>query len=182
VLDAARDLGRRSGPEPRERGEPPVGRRPLQLIDRVDAQGRIDLVDPARRQSGDTLHFHQPGGCFRPQSLEECRLAGLDELAEDPQCCRSDAAELGQRAGPQKGAEIIGVEIEDRACGVAIRRRPESVLPAQLEEVSDLVERMGSRSGIHRRHQNATRAPAVPAAIAPQAVPDYFSRTDQHPV
>jgi hypothetical protein len=114
--DASQDLRCGLLTEPGKARKSAVARR-LQVRHGFEAESGVNAMDPGWTEPGDAKHFDQPFGCGFPQLIEIAGVAGLDEIGEDGEGCRSYSWQISDGARTHQWRDVFVVESLDRACG-----------------------------------------------------------------
>src|SRR5829696_8326885 len=108
----------------------------------------MDLVNPGRRQTRNVEHLEEPFRRGLTQLLQIARLTSLDEIADDGQRRRPQAAHATQLARMVQWREVVGTEREQPLRGTRVRLALERVLAFELEIRRNPRENVRRRSRI----------------------------------
>src|SRR5690349_17308115 len=123
----------------------------LEIADIGNLELLVDLVDLLGRETRDLEHVEQAFGRRLTQLVEIARRTCFDEIANDGECCRSEAAHSTDLSGFEQGTEIVCAEGENAARRGQICASLESILTAQLEIGGYLREDVRDSATVHAR-------------------------------
>ena len=147
--DALADVGGGFRAEPRQLGEAAILRRHVELGERLDSQGAVDLADLRDPESRNAQHFHQAGRDLLAQLVEHARPPRRHQLAHDFERVGPDPFHLRQRTGFHAAGDVAR-EPRERPGGVLVGLDPEARLALQLKKGRDLLEGLPGGLFIHR--------------------------------
>ena len=127
------------GRHPAQARRLPVSAALSQVVDRLDAELRVDLPDGLGSEPGDAQQLDQARRDLRAEAVVVGHVAGRRQLLDLVADRLADARDLGRLPGP------VGRHEVDRAASDGVGRavigdRLEDELALELEDVADLVE------------------------------------------
>ncbi len=139
-LDSLQDIELGFFAEPRQRAQPAVARRAVELLRRLHIEILVQPLHPLRPQTGNVQQIGDAGGQLAVEFFEQRASPGGGDLPDLGVEVRTDAGQLGQLAACGEARNEVKLQRLDDACRIAVGAYPERVGLLDLEQVGDFAE------------------------------------------